>query len=204
LGIPFRDSFRERLGRLGVNRDIADELFSRFFLCHWEEGIWPFVRLGLDESRYLEIEFAEVEMEAQDGVWIGTEDGPRVLLGYYSSHFSFPTLRMAELLTIANQMKGHPAAPVLLLRGAYLAADEKAPKDAISRWLQHVPGIKPEYVPDVLADLVKNVVPELRWRNDSKLGWINDSVYSQRNPESTMSVLQRPDFQFIKRFFDEA
>lgn len=47
----------------------AEELFVRFFRRHWDDGAWPFVRLPLDDSRYLEIEYAEVEeMEEQDRV----------------------------------------------------------------------------------------------------------------------------------------
>lgn len=182
----------------------ADELFVRFFRRHWGDGAWPFVRLALDDSRYLEIEYAEVEeTEEQDRVWIGSGDGRRVLLGFESPHFSFPTLRMAELLMIANRLNEHRSAPLLLLRGAYLTATDKPPKDAIRTWLQLVPAIPPESIPDILADLVKNVVPEVQWRKDPALGWINNGVYSQRNPKSKMSLLEKQDFQFIQWFFEE-
>jgi hypothetical protein len=182
----------------------VDELFVRFFKRHWDDGAWPFVRLALDDSRYLEIEYAEVEeMEAQDRVWIGSGDGRRVLLGFESPHFSFPTLRMAELLMIANRLKEHRSTPLLLLRGAYLTAADKPPKDAIRTWLQLVPGIPPESIPDILAHVVKNVVPEVQWRKDPALGWINNGLYSQRNPKSKMSVLEKQDFQFIQWFFEE-
>ena len=182
----------------------ADELFVRFFKRHWDDGAWPFVRLPLDDSRYLEIEYAEVEeMEEQDRVWIGSGDGRRVLLGFESPHFSFPTLRMAELLMIANRLNRHRSTPLLLLRGAYLTAADKPPKDAIRTWLQLVPAIPPESIPDILADLVKNVVPEVQWRKDPALGWINNGVYSQRNPKSKMSLLEKQDFQFIHWFFEE-
>ena len=36
----------------------TDELFDGFFRRHWEDGVWPFVRLPLGDSRYLEIEYA--------------------------------------------------------------------------------------------------------------------------------------------------
>jgi hypothetical protein len=182
----------------------TDELFVRFFKRHWDDGAWPFIRLPLDDSRYLEVEYAEVEeMEAQDRVWIGSADGRRALLGFESPHFSFPTLRIAELLMIANLLNEHRSAPLLLLRGAYLTAADKPPKDAIRTWLQLVPAIPPESIPDILADLVKNVVPDVQWRNDPKLGWINNGIYSQRNPKSEMSLLEKQDFQFIQWFFDE-
>ena len=65
----------------------TDELFVRFFRRHWDDGVWPFVRLPLGGSRYLEIEYAEVEeMEEQDRVWIGSGDGRRVLLGFEGPH----------------------------------------------------------------------------------------------------------------------
>jgi hypothetical protein len=182
----------------------ADELFDRFFRSHWDDGAWPFVRLPVDDSRYLEIEYAEVEeMEEQDRVWIGSGDGRRVLLGFESPHFSFPTLRMAELLMIANRLSEHRSAPLLLLRGAYLTAADKPPKDAIRAWMQLVPAMPPESIPGILADLVKNAVPEIQWRKDPALGWINNGVYSQRNPKSEMSLLEKQDFQFIQWFFEE-
>jgi hypothetical protein len=181
----------------------VDELFVRFFRRHWDDGVWPFVRLPLGGSRYLEIEYAEVEeMEEQDRVWIGSEDGRRALLGFESPHFSFPTLRMEELLMIANRLNEHRSAPLLLLRGAYLTAADKPPKDAIRTWLQLVPAMPQGSIPDIVADLVKNVVPEVRWRKDPALGWINNGVYSQRNPKSEMSLLEKQDFQFIQWFFE--
>lgn len=182
----------------------VDELFVRFFRRHWEDGVWPFVRLPLDASRYLEIEYAELEeMEEQDRVWIGSGDGRRVLLGYESPHFSFPTLRIAELLMIANRLKEHRSAPLLLLRGAYLTAADKPPKNEIRTWLRLVPAIPPESIADIVADLVKKVIPELQWRKDPALGWINNGVYSQRNPKSELSLLEKQDFQFIQSFFEE-
>src|SRR5690242_13123464 len=66
----------------------TDELFVRFFKRHWDAGAWPFVRLPLDDSRYLEIEYAELEdTEAQDRVWIGSGDGRRMLLGFEGPNF---------------------------------------------------------------------------------------------------------------------
>jgi len=182
----------------------TDELFVRFLKRHWEDGVWPFVRLPLDDSRYLEIEYAEVEeMEEQDRVWIGSADSRRVLLGFESPSSSFPTLRIAELLMIANRLNEHRSAPLLLLRGAYLTAADTPPKDAIRKWLQLVPGLPPERIPDMLADLVNKVIPEVQWRKDPALGWINNGVYSQRNPKSEMSLLEKQDFQFIQWFFEK-
>jgi hypothetical protein len=112
-------------------------------------------------------------------------------------------LRIAELLSIANRLKEHRAAPLLLLRGAFLTAADKPPKDAIRTWLELVPALPPESIPDILADLVKNVVPEVQWRNDPALGWINNGMYSQRNPKRETSLLEKHDFQFIQWFFAE-
>jgi hypothetical protein len=181
-----------------------DELFIRFFKRYWDDGAWPFIRLPLDDSRYLEVEYAEMEeMEAQDRVWIGSGDGRRVLLGFESPHFSFPTLRIAELLMIANRLNEHCSAPLLLLRGAYLTAADKAPKDAIRTWLQFLPAIPPSSIPGLLAALVKNVIPDVQWHKDPELGWINNGVSSQRNPKSKMSLLEKQDFQFIQWFFEK-
>jgi hypothetical protein len=101
---------------------LPDELFGRFFKRHWDDGAWPFVRLPLDNSRYLEIEYAEVEeMEAQDRVWIDSGDGRRVLLEFESPRLSFPTLRMAELLMIGTHENDSCK---ILIRTLMLCANE--------------------------------------------------------------------------------
>jgi hypothetical protein len=137
-------------------------------------------------------------MEAQDRVWIGSGDGRRVLLGFESP--IFPSQRCAWR---TNRLNQHRSTPLLLLRGAYLTAADKPPKDAIHTWLQLVPGIPAESIPNNLAHLVRNVVPEVQWRKDPALGWINTGVYSQRNPKSKMSLLEKQDFELTKWFFEE-
>jgi hypothetical protein len=189
----------------GSTRRELDEAYLRFLQRYWDDGIWPFIRLGIDEARYLEIEYADIEdMEKQNRLWIGGKDGGRVLLGYDSGHFSFPWLRIAEVLTIANQLSIHRAAPLLLLRGAYLSKDDKPPTDAVRTWLQQAPGVKPDSTPDIVEELLDNVVADVQWRKDPALGWINNGIHSQRNPKGPMSVLKEPDFRFIQWFFDEA
>ena len=178
----------------------ADRAYSVCFESQWNAGVWPFVRFGLPNHGYVEIEFA-AGIEYQNRVWIGASEGPRVLLGYDSGHFSFPTMRIQELLILADRMDCHPAAPLLLLAGAYLVEGEAFPLDAVTCWLQQSPGFQDKYLDVVLKGFAENVVPELRWESTENRGWINNSRYSQRNPASTMSILCHEDFQLIRDFF---
>ena len=184
----------------GLTGRAANEAYSERFQSQWDSGVWPFVRFGLPDRRYLEIEYA-AGIEHQNRVWIGVADGPRVLLGYDSGHFSFPTMRIQEVLDLAERMDCHPAAPLLLLAGAYLVEDEPFPSDAAWRWLRQSPGFEDTYLDAVLKALAQNVVSGLRWESTENQGWINNWRYSQRNPTSTMSILSDEDFRFIREFF---
>lgn len=177
----------------------AETAYVERFESQWDSGTWPFIRFGLPDDRYVEIEYA-AGVEYQNRVWIGEGEGPRVLLGYDSGHFSLPTMRIQELQDIAERMDCHPAAPLLLLDGAYLVEGETFPFDAVTRWLRQSPGFRDHYLDVVLKGLTENVVPGLRWDSTENLGWINNWRYSQRNPESTMSILCDEDFHFIRNF----
>ena len=178
----------------------ADKAYIERFQSQWDSGAWPFIRFGLQDDLYVEIEYA-ASIEYQSRVWIGTGEGPRVLLGYDSGHFSFPTMRIQELLDLAERMDCHPAASLLLLDGAYLVEGEPFPLDVVARWLRQSPGFQDTCLDVVLRGFAENVVPGLRWESTENRGWINNSQYSQRNPTSPMSILCDEDFQFIRNFF---
>src|SRR5262249_15686988 len=141
----------------GLTSEEVNNAYSECFQSHWASGFWPFVTFELPDRHYAEIEFA-ASIEHQIRVWIGVQDGPRVLLGYDSGHFSFPTMRIQEVVDLADRMECHPAAPLLLLSGAYLIEDEPFPMDAARRWLRHSPGFQEAYLDAVLSKLAGNVV----------------------------------------------
>jgi hypothetical protein len=184
----------------GVTRSEADKAYTERFQSQWDSGRWPFIRFGMPDNRYVEIEYA-AGIEHQNRVWIGTGEGPRVLLGYDSGHFSFPTMRIQELLDIAGRMDCHPGASLLLLDGAYLVEGEPFPLDVVARWLRQSPGFQDAYLDAVLKGFAENVIPGLRWQSTKNQGWINNWEYSQRNPASAMSILCDEDFRFIRDFF---
>lgn len=190
----------EPVSAWGLTGEEANKEYADRFESHWNDGIWPYVQFALPERRYVEIEFAS-GIEHQNRVWIGVREGPRVLLGYDSGHFSFPTMRMPELLDLARRMDGHTSAPLLLLAGAYLVEGEPFPSDAARRWLGESPGFRKDYMDAVLSELANNVVPKLVWELEDERGWTNNWQYSQRNPASRMSILGAEDFRFIREFF---
>lgn len=46
-----------------------------------------------------------------------------------------------------------------------------------------------------------NVGTDVLWEHDAQRGGINDGKYSQRNPQSRLSVLTADDFEYIQTFF---
>jgi hypothetical protein len=185
----------------GVTSNESDKSYNECFQSRWDSGTWPFIRLGLPDDRYVEIEYA-AGIEHQIRVWIGIGDGPRVLLGYDSGHFSFPTMRIQELIDLAERMDRHPAACLLLLGGAYLVEGEPFPVEVVAHSLRQSPGFQDKYLDVILKGLAENVVPELRWEFTGNRGWINNGCYSQRNPGSSMSILCDGDFHFIRNFLN--
>jgi hypothetical protein len=184
----------------GLTRDEKKSAYARIFKSNWSSGLWPYVRFGLPQRRYIEIEYA-AGIEYQNRVWIGAEGGPRVLLGYDSGHFSFPSLRIRELVDLAMNIDGHPAAPLLLLEGAYLLEGEPFPAEQVERCLRQSPGFQETYLDLIVSGLGEHAVPGLSWTLTEDRGWINNWKYSQRNPASTMSILRLEDFGFIREFF---
>ena len=180
---------------VGLIKEEFNNECARLFQRHWDTGIWPFIRLHLDGSRYVEIEYA-AGAEHQNRVWIGEIDTRRALLGYDSGHFSFPSFRIQEVLALADRMTGHPSAPPLLLPGVYRTTDDTLPAEMVESWLSQVPGIRREFIPLIVNQLLKNVIPKLRWNFAQPLGWTNNWQYSQRNPQSPMSILTTDDCSF--------
>jgi hypothetical protein len=59
----------------GLSDEDANEEYARLFQHRWDAGIWPFVRMPVDGSRYVEIEYA-AGIEYQTRVWIGEMTAP--------------------------------------------------------------------------------------------------------------------------------
>jgi hypothetical protein len=168
---------------------------------HWDAGVWPFILLPVND-RFVEIEFA-TGVEHQQRVWLEDGTGQRVLMGYHSGHFSLPSFRIGEITKLGRSLRAHPSAALLLLPGAYICTDDTLPRDIVAEWVRQVPGIKPDFVPKLVESLLANRVPDLRWKLDERFGWINNWKYSQRNPDSPMSILGFDDFRFIHRFLGD-
>ena len=104
----------------GLSSEDVNDAYAELFQSYWDSGVWPYIRLALPGGRYIEVEYA-AGVEFQTRVWVGFDHAPRVLVGYDSGHFSFPTMRIQEVLEVALRMDACPAAPTLLLAGAYLS-----------------------------------------------------------------------------------
>jgi hypothetical protein len=125
-------------------------------------------------------------------------------MGYHSGQFSLPAFRLTEVLALEKSHRAHPSASLLLLLSAYICADETLPIAAVTHWVKQVPGVEAQFIPRLAESLVANlVVPDLPWKFDERLGWTNNWKYSQRNPDSPMSVLSSNDFKSIRQFFSK-
>jgi hypothetical protein len=193
------DMFPDPLVGWGFSQEDETLAYQRLLERHWEAGVWPFVLLPVDGG-FVEIEFA-TGVEHQERVWLGDGTGRRVLMGYHSGHFSLPSFRIAEVMKLGKSLLAHPSAALLLLPGAYICSDENLPRDLVTEWANQVPGIQPDSIPTLVQSLFANRVPDLQWNLDERLGWINNWGYSQRNPDSPMSILGFDDFRFIHQFF---
>jgi hypothetical protein len=195
------DVFPDPLVGWGFSQEDETRAYQRLLEPHWDAGIWPFILLPVN-GRFVEIEFA-TGAEHQERVWLGDGTGRRVLMGYHSGHFSLPSFRLAEVLTLEKSLRAHPSAALLFLTGAYICTDDALPRDIVTEWVKQLPGIKQDFGRKLVESLLANRVPDLQWKLDERLGWINDGRYSQRNPDSPMSVLSFDDFRFIRQFFND-
>jgi hypothetical protein len=68
-----------------------------------------------------------------------------------------------------------------------------------------IPGAKVELANLMAANMVERQVAEAnaRWEWRAGLGWCSTCPYSQRNPQSAMSILSEADFGFIDLFFSD-
>jgi hypothetical protein len=165
-----------------------------------EQGVWPYIRVSLPGSKYIEWEMA-AGAETQDRIWIGHKSGSsRVLLGYHSCHFSLPALRLAEVLWLADTSDSR--ATLLWLTATYFEQEDAYPSSLAESLFHQLPGTRSEKAQVASNALRENlVVPDLRWSLDPARGWQNNSPYSQRNPESHLSILTQADFAYIHGFF---
>jgi hypothetical protein len=222
LGIP--EFWGEQAGRHFHSDDVEDPALEYLGLpperCEdWyggnisalqREGRWPYIRVALPGSRYIELEMAAA-VEGQERIWIGDLSGShRVLLGYHSGHFSLPALRVAEVEWLASLAPSSPAA-LLWLSACYFEPGQ-APAALARRLVSRIPGIgkgrtwilrKLKDKATIMADaLLGNCsVNGLQWSRHPVHGWVNNWIYSQRNPESHMSILTAADFSYIRDFF---
>jgi len=188
------------LSWLGIDSDSANDWYERRINSHFKAGRWPFVRVALPGSRYIELEMAGA-VEFQDRIWIG-DDLNRVLLGYHSGHFSLPALRAEEVSWIAS-VTDNSVSNLLWLSAAYVHGREDVGDLARDLALE-IPGHRDGAESEIANALLKNrTVEDLLWTHDPRHGWINNSVYSQRNPKSRLSTLRDPDFEFIAEFFSD-
>jgi len=93
------------------------------------------------------------------------------------------------------------AAPLLWLSTAYFDDSGVDAEALAAEPVTRIPGASTDAAAMAPA-LVQNMsFPALEWRFDPARGWINHGDYSQRNPESRLSILTSADFAFISRFF---
>lgn len=185
----------------GVSKASFHGFYEQHLKSHWQRGTWPFFRLALDQGRFLELECA-AGVEYQWRYWLGAKDRRRTLLGYSSGHFSLPAFRHEELSRLVVPGDVARSAFLLVCATAAYTPDKQSPSVAYLRpLLETLPGVNaPADV--ILSALLKHItVPQLNWRQDPERGWVNDGGYSQRNPESSMSILEAHDFRFIRDTF---
>jgi hypothetical protein len=185
---------------LGVAQRDAEDWYEAQIQEPINQGVWPYIRVLLPSSRYIEFEMAG-GIEPQDRIWIGNLAGDqRVLLGYHSGHFSLPALRSEEVSYLAESTHSEPA-NLLWLTAACLE-DGTHPLALATRLASRVPGLlKGKDVIVAEALLQRMAVNGLAWVNDPACGWINNSAHSQRNPESHLCTLKQGDFEYIRQFF---
>ena len=185
---------------IGIRREAAEDWYEAQILSHIRHGAWPYVRVAVPSSRYIELEMAG-GVEYQDRIWIGDRSrNQSVLLGYHSGHFSLPALRVQEVSWLAAAT-GSIAANILWLTAAYLEQGTD-PLPLVIGLASRIPGLLRGRAGVVAESLLRNLKVEgLAWVQDPELGWINNWAYSQRNPNSRLSILKPADFAYVQHFF---
>lgn len=186
----------------GIESQVLNTWYAQHIDRHLKTGVWPFMRVPLPGSRYIEYEMT-AGSEYQDRIWIGDDAGPhRVLLGYHSGHFSLPALRPEELSWLAAQA-GAGIANLLWMRAAYFGEDDIAGMRTLAHTvISALPGLRAGKAPEMVNALFENrTVSGVKWKLDAQHGWVNNWKYSQRNPQGPMSVLDAEDFAYVRDFF---
>jgi len=192
---------------LGLSQDEVNSYYTQVLSPYFESPTWPIFPLQIDSDRYVEIEYAG-GAEYQDRVWIGSRiSGQRALLGYTSGHFSLPGLRPIELIWLLarlEQIATCPASGLLLAPMCYLSEANALLTEKITTLCARIPGANSRLAGTMAANMVeRQMVPNAKWERRPHIGWCSNWQYSQRNPESPMSVLAEADFGFIDQFFSE-
>jgi hypothetical protein len=192
---------------LELSQDEVNSYYTDFLSPLIDSTIWPIFSLEIDSYRYAEFEWAG-GAEYQNRVWIGSKaSGQRALLGYDSGHFSLPGLRPSELgwlLERLEQTKAHPAAGLLLVPMCYLAKPDSLLTERLANLCARIPGARLKLASTMAGNMVeRQVVSEVTWERRLGFGWCSNSQYSQRNPQSLLSVLSEAEFGFIEHFFSE-
>jgi hypothetical protein len=185
----------------GLTHDVLTAYHEEVFHRRYHQGTWPFVRLPVDRTRSIELEFA-ASVERQQRFWVGVGE-ERTLCGYDSGHFSLPAFRLEEVAWLLEQPGFAPrAGALLLLSGCFVNEATAELRRLVTPLLEAVPGASRARVPEMAAAFVEGrVVDGLAWTRDPERGWVNNWVYSQRNPQSRLSVLGEGDFEIIDEFF---
>lgn len=168
---------------------------------------WPIFLLEIDGDRYAEIEWAG-GAECQDRLWIGSKaSNQRALLGYFSAHHSLPGLRQSELIWLLDRLEqtsAHPASGLLLVPMCYFPEADAKIVERLTGLCARIPEAKIELAGTMAANMVERLIdPGVTWQRRTAFGWCSTNEYSQRNPESVMSVLSEAEFRFIHQFFAE-
>jgi hypothetical protein len=189
----------------GVDTDCRNAYYTEVFEASWRAGAWPRIRARVgDGPRYVEWESA-AGIEYQTRYWIGDEEeGRHVLLGYQSGHFSTPALRVEEVCHLAElwQASRYVHIPLLLATVTYDPAPPNQLTALLRRSITGLPGLDTALMDEFGAAVGRMLsIPNVEWRRDPQRGWVNNWPYSQRNPESRLSILRSADYDFIERFF---
>ena len=193
---------------LGLSQNDVNNYYTDFLSPLLHSVAWPVFPLEIDSDRYVEVEWAS-GVEFQDRVWIGSRaSAHRALLGYDSGHFSLPGLRPNELVWLLErlgQTSAHPASGLLLVSMCYVPEPDTLLTERLTSLCARIPGARFELAGTMAANMVERQLAPAgaRWERKAGLGWCSTWMYSQRNPQSPMSVLSEAEFGFIDQFFSE-
>jgi hypothetical protein len=193
---------------LGLSQNDVNNYYTRFLAPLINSKTWPIFPLVIDRDRYVDVEWAG-GAEYQDRVWIGSRVSEhRALLGYQSGHFSVPGLRPSELAWLLEriaQTTAHPASGLLLVPMCYLPEPDARLIETLANLCARIPGARVELADTMATNMVEHQVVGVnaRWEWRASIGWCSTCRYSQRNPQSPLSILSEADFGFIDLFFSE-